>query len=85
MAETIDYYNLNEYDKKAWELVCSGRTKGVFQLDSNLGQSWAKRLQPIDVEEMSDLSALLRPGAMNSMMDEKSMTQHYVPSKFGIE
>lgn len=83
--DVVDYYNLNERDQKAWELVCSGRTKGVFQLDSNLGQSWAKRLQPIDIEEMSDLSALLRPGAMNSMMDDKSMTQHYVDRKFGIE
>lgn len=83
--DTIDYYNLNEYDKKAWELVCSGRTKGVFQLDSNLGQSWAKRVQPIDIEEMSDLASVIRPGTLNSVLDDKSLTQHYVDRKFGLE
>lgn len=81
----VDYYNLNDRDEKTWELVCSGRTKGVFQLDSNLGQSWAKRVQPIDIDEMSDLASIIRPGCLNSLQDEKSMTQHYVDRKFGVE
>lgn len=83
--DVVDYYNLHDRDQKAWELVCSGRTKGVFQLDSSLGQSWAKRVQPVDIDEMSDLASIIRPGCLNAYEDEKSMTQHYVDRKFGIE
>ena len=30
--------------KKTWQLFADGRTKGVFQLESQLGKSWAKKL-----------------------------------------
>lgn len=83
--QKINYYELEEKNQPAWELICSGRTKGVFQLDSNLGQSWAKRMKPIGIEEMSDLASIIRPGCLNAIEDGKSMTQHYVDRKFGVE
>ncbi len=36
----IDNYN----DSGVWDLICEGQTKGVFQLESQLGRSWAKRV-----------------------------------------
>ena len=70
---------------KTWGLICSGQTKGVFQLESNLGKSWAKRIRPKNIEELAALIALIRPGCLKAIIDGKSMTQHYVDRKNGTE
>ena len=50
---------LNEYDDKGtWQLFAEGKTKGVFQLESNLGKSWSKNLAPNNIEELSALIAI---------------------------
>jgi DNA polymerase III alpha subunit len=72
-------------DKNTWKLFAEGKTKGVFQLESNLGKSWAKKLAPNSIEELSALIAIIRPGTLKSMLDGKSMTQHYVDRKHGRE
>jgi DNA polymerase III alpha subunit len=77
---------LTEYDcPKTWELFHQGKTKGIFQLESNLGRSWSKKLKPSNVEELSALVALIRPGCLKAFSDGKSMTQRYVDRKRGIE
>jgi len=48
-----------------WELVAEGLTKGVFQLESRLGRTWAKKLGPEHLEHLSGLIALLRPGCVS--------------------
>ena len=68
-------------DEKTWDLFKEGRTKGVFQLESNLGRSWSKKLSPNNIEELSALIALIRPGCLKAITDSKSMTQHYVDRK----
>ena len=74
----------NNYDcEKTWDLICEGRTKGVFQLESNLGKSWAKRVKPRNIEELAALISLIRPGCLKAITDGKSMTQHYVDRKSG--
>lgn len=72
-------------DKKTWQLFAEGKTKGVFQLESNLGRSWAKKLAPTNIEELSALIAIIRPGTLKAYVDGKSMTQHYVDRKHGRE
>jgi DNA polymerase III alpha subunit len=72
-------------DKKTWQLFAEGKTKGIFQLESNLGKSWSKKLAPTSIEELSALIAIIRPGTLKSMLDGKSMTQHYVDRKHGRE
>jgi len=49
-------------DSKSWNLYKDGLTKGVFQLESNLGRAWSKRLAPENLEELAALIALIRPG-----------------------
>ena len=66
---------------KTWDIICSGQTKGVFQLESSLGKSWAKRIRPKNIEELAALIALIRPGCLKAIIDGKSMTQHYVDRK----
>ena len=79
---TIQLNNIDNFsDRATWDLICSGRTKGVFQLESRLGQSWAKRVNPRSVEELADLISIIRPGTLEAMLDGKSMTKHYVDRK----
>jgi len=75
----------NYNDEKTWNLFKDGRTKGVFQLESNLGRAWSKRLQPTNIEELAALIALIRPGSLKAITDGKSMTQHYVDRKSGLD
>ena len=81
----IDISKIDYSCSKTWDIICEGKTKGVFQLESNLGQSWAKRVKPKSIEELAALSALLRPGCLKAIVDGKSMTQHYVARKHGEE
>lgn len=62
----------------AWQLFARGETKGVFQLESDLGKQWSKKLRPKNIEHLSALGALIRPGALRSV-DENgvSMASHY--------
>ncbi len=76
----------NEYgDKATWRLFSEGKTKGVFQLESNLGKSWSKKLAPNNIEELSALIAIIRPGCLKAFVDGKSMTQHFIDRKHGRE
>jgi len=72
-------------DKKTWQLFADGKTKGVFQLESNLGKSWSKKLAPSNIEELSALIAIIRPGCLKAYVDGKSMTQHFIDRKHGRE
>jgi DNA polymerase III alpha subunit len=80
MSKEIDY-NCG----KTWDLFHEGRTKGVFQLESNLGKSWSRKLKPSNMEELSALVALIRPGCLKAISNGKSMTQRYVDRKNGVE
>jgi DNA polymerase III alpha subunit len=82
----METYMSNDYDDaKTWQLFAEGKTKGVFQLESNLGKSWSKKLSPNNIEELSALIAIIRPGCLKAYVDGKSMTQHFIDRKHGRE
>lgn len=66
-----------------WDMICEGNTKGVFQLESQLGQSKAKQVKPKSIQELSDLIAIIRPGCGDAIVKGKSLTQHYIDRKAG--
>ena len=72
-------------NEETWDLICSGKTKGVFQLESNLGKSWAKRVKPKNIEELAALVSIIRPGTLKAIQDGKTMTQRFVDRKNGQE
>jgi len=80
-----DIENLNLDCKRTWDLIGAGNTKGVFQLESRLGRSLAKKLKPESIEHLSGLLAILRPGCLEAIRDNKSVTQHYIDRKNGEE
>lgn len=77
--------NLRLDCSKAWDLICDGNTKGCFQLESRLGQSLAKKTKPRNIEELSALVSIMRPGCMEAMVEGKSLTNHYIDRKHGNE
>jgi DNA polymerase-3 subunit alpha len=78
-------FKFDENDNSFWHLYKDGLTKGLFQLESNLGRTWCKKLQPENIEDVAALVALLRPGCLRAKIDGKSMTQRYVDRKQGLE
>jgi DNA polymerase III subunit alpha len=70
---------------KTWELISQGNTKGCFQLESRLGKSMAKKLKPENIEQLSALISILRPGCLEAIRDGKSVSNHYIDKKNGQE
>ena len=70
---------------RTWDLISSGNTKGCFQLESRLGQSMAKKLRPENIEQLSALISILRPGCLEAIRDGKSVSNHYIDRKNGQE
>lgn len=66
---------------KTWELISKGLTKGIFQLESQIGRKYAKDLQPENIEHLAALTAILRPGALEAKIGKKSITEHYIDRK----
>lgn len=77
--------NLDLSCHRTWELISDGNTKGVFQLESRLGKTTARKLKPENIEQLSALIAILRPGCLEAMRDGKSVTNHYIDKKNGSE
>jgi DNA polymerase-3 subunit alpha len=71
--------------EKTWDLISDGNTKGCFQLESRLGQTMARKLKPKNIYQLSGLISILRPGCLEAMRDGKSVSNHYIDKKNGLE
>ena len=56
-----------ENDKASYDLICSGRTDNLFQIESSGMKGLVAQLQPRSIKELSALIALYRPDAMPSI------------------
>ena len=83
----LDIQNIPLDDQKTWNLIKSGRTGCVFQLESHLGKHWCKKIRPSNIEELSAVISLVRPGCLNSYSGDppKNMAQRYADRKNGLE
>ena len=77
----IDFYNLRKDCPLAWQIFHSGKTKGVFQLETPLGRKCAKDVAPDNLLEAAALISIMRPGCLRFIIDNKSMTQKYCDRK----
>lgn len=81
-----DWDNLNYECPATWELISSGNTKGLFQIESNFCQQVVKRAAVKNLEDLSNLIAVVRPGSSQSFMEDgKSLTDHYFLRRAGKE
>ena len=71
--------------QRTWDLISSGNTKGCFQLESRLGRSMAKKLKPENIEQLSALISIMRPGCLEAVRDGKTVSNHFIDKKNGQE
>lgn len=77
---TIDYKNLDVEDNETFELLSNGYTQCVFQFESKLMQSIIKRVQPKSIDDLSCITALARPGCLDS-----GLTEQFIKRRNGEE
>ena len=63
----IDIENIPLDDAKTFELLASGETTGVFQLESAGMRRYVRELQPTSVYDLAAMVALYRPGPMENI------------------
>ncbi len=64
---SIDLDNIPLDDPKTFELLASGETTGVFQLESAGMRRYIRELQPTSVFDLAAMVALYRPGPMDNI------------------
>jgi DNA polymerase III alpha subunit len=83
----LDVYNIPMDCPETWALLSRGDTKGVFQLEGHLGKTWAALIKPENMEHLSALVSLLRPGCLKAVSGDppKSMTERYKDRRLQLE
>lgn len=66
--------------RAAWDLITSGKTQGIFQLEGSGMAKLCQGVQPESLEDLSAVVALYRPGPLGTGMHER-----YVARKHGHE
>ena len=61
----IDIDNIDYQDERVYELIASGNTEGIFQLESSGMTSFMKELKPTTFEDIIAGISLYRPGPMD--------------------
>ena len=76
----VDWHAIDENDPKVYEIIRSGDTVGMFQIESSGMQDLNRRLKPDSFEDLIAVLALYRPGPM-----ESGMLDSFVERKHGRE
>ncbi len=62
--KNIDFSNISFEDVKTYELLASGETTGIFQMESPGMRRYVKELKPTAIYDLQAMVALYRPGPM---------------------
>lgn len=68
-GKVIDYNKLGYDDPNVYKLITSGKTEGIFQLESSGMKSFMKELKPENLEDVIAGISLYRPGPMDFIPD----------------
>ncbi len=79
-GKIIDIANIPIDDKAVFDLLCSGNTIGVFQLESPGITDVTVRVAPSRFEDLTVINALYRPGPLDA-----GMVDRYIERKHGRE
>jgi DNA polymerase-3 subunit alpha len=77
-GKEIDFSAMDMDDPNVFELISTGNTLGIFQIESDGLQNFSRRLKPSCFEELFAIIALYRPGPL-----ESGMTDDFVECKHG--
>ncbi len=67
-SENFDLKSISYKDSKVFDLISSGNTNGVFQIESDGMKDLCKRIIPNSLEDITAINALYRPGPLGSGM-----------------
>ena len=76
--KTLDLDSIGYDDKATYDLLCTGKTVGIFQLESQGMRNLIKDLQPQTFNDLIALLALYRPGPLGS-----GMVNDFISNKSG--
>lgn len=62
----LNFDNIDLNDKKTYHLLGMGLTKGIFQLEEHLGERYTQIVKPQTIEDIADITAIIRPGCKES-------------------
>jgi len=65
LGEDVNVNNIPLNDKLTYKLLQEAKTTSVFQLESDGMKKYLKKLKPTNIDDISVLIALYRPGPMN--------------------
>ena len=68
-GSALDFDKIDYDDQKVYELIGSGDTEAVFQLESGGMKGFMRELKPVNLEEIIAGISLYRPGPMDSIPD----------------
>ncbi len=72
-------YKFPDGNEAAYKMMAAGLLSGIFQFEtSEPAKRYIAKIQPEDIEELSDISALNRPGPQQA-----KLPQHYIQNKAG--
>lgn len=77
--ETI--YDIPLDDKKTYDLISSGKNLGVFQIEGAALSEFASKCKPKNIEDISAIISLYRPGPMNM----PGYLESYIKRSNGLE
>jgi DNA polymerase-3 subunit alpha len=73
---TVDWTKIPTNDPKTMQLFADGRTEAIFQFESSGMADMCRRLRPKDLEDLSALNALYRPGPLDGGMIDDFIDRH---------
>ncbi len=76
LGVSIDWATIPTNDEKTMELFGEGRTEAIFQFESSGMQEMCRRLKPKELEDLSALNALYRPGPLDGGMIDDFIDRH---------
>ena len=72
----VDWSAISLSDEKTMQLFGEGRTDAVFQFESGGMQEICRKLKPKELEDLSALNALYRPGPLDGGMIDDYIARH---------
>ena len=79
-GKSPDFKHLDVTDSKTFKMLSDGYTSMVFQFESPLMQRILRQVRPVSIEDLSCVTALARPGALDS-----GLTEQFIRRRNGLE
>jgi len=88
LGTELDLIALPDGDKAAYDLISSGETTGIFQMESNGMRGVAMGVKPKSIEDLTAIISLYRPGTIQAggiskyidRMNGREAVEYYHPS-----